>query len=70
MTKLEKLKAAYDAAEADFHVACYAEDAAAKAAYDDYDAAYAKAAAALDASEAAWAGYQEELKKQEENSDD
>jgi hypothetical protein len=62
MTKLEELKAA---AFADWNAAC-------DAAYADADAAYADADATYDAAKvAAWATYQEELKKiQEENPDD
>jgi hypothetical protein len=71
MTKLEELKAAYDAASAtysadlDAEIACDAADAAAcAAARDAGDASW-------DARNAALAAYRAELnKKQEENSND
>jgi hypothetical protein len=65
MTKLEELRVAYDAATEAAVAACDAAYAAAGAAYADADATYDAAKVA------AWATYQEELKKiQEENPDD
>jgi hypothetical protein len=59
-TKLEELEAALEAAEADALAAC-------DAAWADYEAAAGAAWAACDAARAA---YREELKKQEETSND
>jgi hypothetical protein len=67
MTKLEELKAAYEAVSATFRTAVgnyEVIDAARSAAID---AAYA---AAWDAREAAWYDYQDELRKSKENSND
>jgi len=74
MTKLEKLKAAVEAARDAARAAVYDALAVPEFVDDEYvadDAAW-KAVAALDAAaDAAWAAYQDELKKiKEENSND
>jgi hypothetical protein len=75
MTKLEELKAAYDAADDAFDAACEVGDAAwaahGAAAWDADEAYVYVETAAWAARAAAWDAYKAELKKtQEENSDD
>jgi hypothetical protein len=65
MTKLEELKADYEAADT---TASDAWDDAREAAWDAFEAAHG--GALLAARNAAWDAYRAELKKQEENSND
>jgi hypothetical protein len=76
MTKLEELKFAYKAAWIVAHdadsdtVAAYANADEGADAWDVAEAAAAHADDCWEAAKAAWATYQEELKKSKENSND